>query len=322
MSRYGRQPEAQGKVYIEKLETFEKFINDPDPVEQTSTRSSTRKSTGGQRLKSSSFSKDEAERQARENRAILEREVREREIRSLEKTREIVARSVRAEAERREKRLLANLSHINDTKRMLDTIDHELKINDETNRNNNRRQFEEWNLNVHGKIQAKILEQIDTIDSKSLNKKKCQDYQTFIDITKRKPAIFRDIIIESEYDPLEPNRHSIKAKTGNLKDPTLMLLKKNQDEAGMLGNNARGKPFRITSRTKGGLLPAECWASGKIEGTPHGRFMKMMNVKPKNTPTMKSNWAIDDYNFPRGKAVVDAEMPKGKRPYPKNVDWI
>jgi len=246
MSRYGRQPEAQGKVYIEKLETFEKFINDPDPVEQTSTRSSTRKSTGGQRLKSSSFSKDEAERQARENRAILEREVREREIRSLEKTREIVARSVRAEAERREKRLLANLSHINDTKRMLDTIDHELKINDETNRNNNRRQFEEWNLNVHGKIQAKILEQIDTIDSKSLNKKKCQDYQTFIDITKRKPAIFRDIIIESEYDPLEPNRHSIKAKTGNLKDPTLMLLKKNQDEAGMLGNNARGKPFRIT----------------------------------------------------------------------------
>ena len=57
------------------------------------------------------------------------------------------------------------------------------------------------------------------------------------------------------------------------------------------------------------------------EGTSHGRFMKMMNVKPKNTPTMKSNFIIDDYNYPKGKAAVDSEMPKGKRPYPKNIDW-
>merc|ERR1711916_400744 len=105
-------------------------------------------------------------------------------------------------------------------------------------------------------------------------------------------------------------------------DPTLMLLRKADEVARMLDDDETNKVLKIAkpNATKT-TLPVELWASGKIEGTPHGRFMKMMNTKPKNTPTMKSNWALDDYNFPRGKAVVDAEMPKGKRPYPKNVDW-
>lgn len=200
-------------------------------------------------------------------------------------------------------------------------MDRDLKMNDETTRNNNRRQFEEWNLQVHGKIQMKISQKIDHIDSKTLNKQKNEDYQQFIDISNRKPAIFRDIIIESEYDPLEPNRRSIKAKTGTLKDPTLMLLRKAEDEAGMLGDD-KGRTLQIArpNATKA-TLPVELWASGKIEGTPHGRFMKMMNTKQKNTPTMKSNLKFDDYNFAKGKAAIDAEMPKGKRSSPWGVDW-
>ena len=36
------------------------------------------------------------------------------------------------------------------------------------------------------------------MDAKALNKKKNEDYEKFLAITNRKPAIFRDIIIESE----------------------------------------------------------------------------------------------------------------------------
>jgi hypothetical protein len=36
------------------------------------------------------------------------------------------------------------------------------------------------------------------MDSKELNKKKIEDYDKFLNITNRKAAIFRDIIIESE----------------------------------------------------------------------------------------------------------------------------
>ena len=43
-----------------------------------------------------------------------------------------------------------------------------------------------------------IAKQIDSMDSKTLNKKKNDDYEKFLDISNRKACIFRDIIIESE----------------------------------------------------------------------------------------------------------------------------
>lgn len=36
------------------------------------------------------------------------------------------------------------------------------------------------------------------MDAKTLNRKKNEEYSKFLDVTNRKPAIFRDIIIESE----------------------------------------------------------------------------------------------------------------------------
>jgi hypothetical protein len=47
-------------------------------------------------------------------------------------------------------------------------------------------------------MQLDITRQINSTDSKTLNKKKNDDYSKFLDITNRKSAIFRDIIIESE----------------------------------------------------------------------------------------------------------------------------
>lgn len=43
-----------------------------------------------------------------------------------------------------------------------------------------------------------ISKQVCLMDSKKLNKQKNDDYSIFLDITNRKSAIFRDIIIESE----------------------------------------------------------------------------------------------------------------------------
>ena len=43
-----------------------------------------------------------------------------------------------------------------------------------------------------------ISKQVNLIDSKRLNKKNNEDYSKFLEISNRKTAIFRDIIIESE----------------------------------------------------------------------------------------------------------------------------
>jgi hypothetical protein len=132
--------------------------------------------------------------------------------------------------------------------------------------------------------------------------------QKFLDTTNRKTCIFRDIIIESEYDPFEPNRRSIKAHTGRLKDPVKMLLQKRQDELGTLATTAADEAVGRE------ILDVTQWATGKIEATPHGMFSKMMDSTcPKQTQTYKSNVIFDHYSIPRGREVLDKEFPRGKR---------
>ncbi len=156
------------------------------------------------------------------------------------------------------------------------------------------------------------------MDSKYLNKKKNEDYKKFLNVTNRKPAIFRDIIIESEYDPLEPNRHCVKAKTGKLADPVKISERKAVAESGMLGSaSAKNRPPRGKDK-----LAVELWASGQIEATPYGTFAKMMDSKgdsPGNearSATMKSHITFDHFSYPKGNAVVQEEMPRGKRVFP------
>ena len=75
------------------------------------------------------------------------------------------------------------------------------------------RQFDEWNLEVYGKIQGRVAEKLDNVTPKQLTRRRNQEFQKFLDTTNTKGAIFRDIIIESEYDPLEPNRQCVKVRS-------------------------------------------------------------------------------------------------------------
>jgi hypothetical protein len=133
-------------------------------------------------------------------------------------------------------------------------------------------------------------------------------------------------------DPLEPNRRSLKAKTGKLYDPVKISAMKAETEASMLDDETTiksKKPHQLGKET----LAVELWASGQIEATPYGTFAKMMNKKRDSggnsdatTPTgqgksatLRSNITFDHFNYPKGKAAIDTEMPKGKRIHPAAV---
>lgn len=198
--------------------------------------------------------------------------------------------------------------------------------------------FVEWNANVHGSIQQKVSEKINSMDTKELNRRKNDDYSKFLDITNRKSAIFLDIIIESEYDPLEPNTHVIKTNTGRLKDPTKVSAQKLQSEGSMLGNGpkaAQGLASQRAGSDRNGnktdthlkeTLPVEMWSAGKILATPYGSFAKLMDsagsghgTGPSHdikTKLGRSHVVFDHYKYPTGKECNDAENPRGKRIYP------
>ena len=235
-------------------------------------------------------------------------------------TKKHIERHIKTVKEKTSKKFDALCNDIDAAKNLLDSIDHDIALNKEAARNKTRRQYEEWNKQVHGTIQTEIAKKLDSKDYRTLNREKCSDYEKFLDITNRKSAIFRDTIIESEYDPLEPNRRAIKADTGRLKDPTLMILQKHDDESGMLAKRKEKKKYGRDS------LDVQLWAAGQIEATPYGRFNKMMgidesaggspdstNASSKISATMKSAVSFDHFNFPKDKKSLDSEMPKGKR---------
>jgi hypothetical protein len=224
-----------------------------------------------------------------------------------------VMKSMKRKEEQNKIKFTKLTSKIIQSGEFLDVIDKQLRLHDEAEHNKTRRQYEDWQENVHGKIQGNITNQLNSMDYKTLHKLKNDDYEKFLNVTNRKAAIFRDIIIESEYDPLEPNRRAIKANAGYLKDPTMIVQQKTISEASMLDPEIARKMRHAPCGKE--TLNVELWAAGKIDATPHGSFARMMEEPSTKTNTkMKSNVVFDHYNYPIGKEANDAEMPIGKRP--------
>lgn len=62
---------------------------------------------------------------------------------------------------------------------------------------------DEWSDGVFHKLNDPVTARVGAMDSAQLNARKAGAYQKFLDITNKKGGLFRDIIIESEYNPLQ-----------------------------------------------------------------------------------------------------------------------
>ena len=294
-----RLNKTTGSVFVDKAETLEDML-DAEALERTR-----RIRNGGVRVEdgsrfssmSSGLSSIEIQKQLAE----------ERKKQEANHTAQLVKMYVEKSKQDRvveREREFNHLTHdVAQSMSLLDSVDQKLNLMEETKRNKTRRQFEEWNVQVHGKIQENIATQLNAMDSKTLHRRKCKDYAKFLDITNKKPSIFRDIIIESEYDPLEPNRRAVVAKTKRLVDPTHIEAQKAEEEGSMLlvdSHSLTNKP-KLCKETLDTIL----WASGQIEATPYGCFSKMMsNDAPKGdgNPTQRSSVKFDHFDYPKGES--------------------
>ena len=92
----------------------------------------------------------------------------------------------------------------------------------------------------------------------------------------------------------------------DINDPTTVDQRKAALESAMVDPSRRTKTAPLGKVTLTPLL----WASGKIESTPYCIPPKPVRVR---TDSKLSNIHFDDFNYARGKEVLDAEMPRGKR---------
>jgi hypothetical protein len=296
-----------GQVFVEKANRLEEMLDDDRPTHSRSSAGSR-----GRRVRN-----PEHEERTEKKEGINKLKAREllsaSYVKTAQETQRNIEKSIKRTKEQKAQKFLDLDQDIEQCLDFLDVVDKNISLHEEAELNKVKRQFGEWNTNVHGRIQDQISCKLNSKDYKKMLKEKNADYQKFLDITNKKSAIFRDIIIESEYDPLEPNRRAIKASTGKLKDPTLHILQKTVDEMVMLDPD-----YGKSGVNRGGkyTLPTEMWAAGKIEATPHGRFGKMMasaNNEEKRKRAPRSKVVFDEYQYPQGKAITDSEMPRGKR---------
>jgi len=81
-------------------------------------------------------------------------------------------------------------------------------------------QVRRW-CRIHGRAhtgQAQIAAQIDSETIEELEERKRRDFNAFLEASNTR-ALFRDIVIPTEYDPMAAHKRTIKYSVGTLADP-------------------------------------------------------------------------------------------------------
>lgn len=154
-----------------------------------------------------------------------------------------------------------------------------------------------------------------------------QDYLNTSNL--KSAAVFRDVIIEADYNPLKYASQSLKIRTDDIKDPCQLDQWKARQEAALVCVSPRIAPQcrhqvrlrahrrRFVLMQMGGsgvpgklgksVLPVVQW--DKLDSTPYGRNMLpdgSYAIKPVNqklAELQKSHIFMDHYNTPTGREV-------------------
>jgi len=187
-----------------------------------------------------------------------------------------------------------------------------------------------WVTEVHEKANQQVKKQMQHMSAEELSNRLNTLFESYLEAAEKK-TIYRDVIIESEYDPMEAKKHILKLDMGKramfnpdgIKDPLCEQIDKvNEVHSG-------GAHLPQNQKCPGRqCLSLHEWATGQIEATPHG-FANMFFLKSiqemdltqeekalRNKKNMSHNvksGVMDHYDIARGPEAVNSEYPRGKR---------
>lgn len=183
-------------------------------------------------------------------------------------------------------------------------------LDDENKRRKQEALCREWHEKVFNRVQRQIGKQLSAVSSAEIAERRRRLYDQFLAAANSKESgLFRDIIIESEYDPMVAHKHTIKYKSYVENDPVKLETNKAEREAQTI-------PGEFKAKVPLGRETLKCTMWDKLEATPYGRFNKMMAATKADHGTFKVNLQMDHYTFERGKQVTDSEFPQGKKTFP------
>ena len=199
------------------------------------------------------------------------------------------------------------------------------------------RLYQEWSDSVFQVIQSDIASKIDAMTHLDVASKRRQMFQSFLDESNRKKGgLFRDIIIESDYDPLTDQRAAaVKYKTvSHASDPCKNRFTRESvdgETAALVEtmNTLSSNSGLATATSSGGMmaksisrevaLPVTMW--DKIGVTVYGRYGDEPLTTIAKPNFNKSSVKVDHYDVPTGDAgkqlLSHEQNLKGKKVFPK-----
>ncbi|KAL4116511.1 hypothetical protein PRIC2_011964 [Phytophthora ramorum] len=234
---------------------------------------------------------------------------------------EAIAENLQRQKSKKEGQYLKLQQEVEDGKILAKELHEKMELQQQSKTRQFSRMHEEWTTEVYHKLNDPILNKVHAMDGKQRSDEKADAYQRFLDITNKKGGLFRDIIIESEYNPLSDAKFlNHRAKVD---DPVKRVLRRREEEdaiardgANMSNENGGERPVvkeHFVGRPDN--LDVKLWSNGVFESTPYGYFHKMMNstASSEGSKTYASQVKLDHYNIEKGPEILRQELPKGKR---------
>eukprot|EP00741_Cyanophora_paradoxa_P010603 tig00020537_g10247.t1 len=232
---------------------------------------------------------------------------------------------VRAVTEKRENRFNDLHTQIHEAEEtLMRDVEEKLRRKDIEDQMKAEALYDEWSRKVFDPVQTAIQRRIDETDYQELMTRKNGLFQEYLDTVRAKGGrIFRDVIIESDYDPLKVRKQTIKVR-GPKEDPVKKDLEKLMRERTLDAASSR----QSSSSTGRDSLNPQIWS--RTEATPYYDRTEKEEARAKaralaesrgvhtTTSVHKSSVVLDHFAYPRTYDALQAELPRGKKTF---GDW-
>ncbi|KAG2454761.1 hypothetical protein HYH02_000596 [Chlamydomonas schloesseri] len=196
----------------------------------------------------------------------------------------------------------------------------------------------EWSTQVFDTIQGRLQAAVDARDPAAIESRLKSQYDQYLHTTNTKVAVFRDVIIEQDYNPLAAGEATIRVPTGDIRDPLKRDVLKGEYERRLMTGD-RGSAGASPTGRGGAAGPApgagsiygplgketlgtQHWGELAVKATPYGHCTDGQGgyvARPLSGSAVAlraSRVPMDHYGYPVGNAAAAAEVPPGKRIVP------
>ncbi|CCI41957.1 unnamed protein product [Albugo candida] len=227
-----------------------------------------------------------------------------------------VVQSILRQKQKREAKCQQLWREAEEGKILADKVHEEIATQERMRNLRMQKMYDEWNCKVYHRLNDSIVRQVEALDGSQLNKERNKAYGKFLSVNDRKGGLFRDIINENEYNPLQDVKYLTSCV--KLDDPVKRILSRRQNEIAEVEDCDTNSSSGFSEMKKHDLgrndnLDVRMYAKGRLESTPYGYFNDEGGGRFENSKTTESRVHFDHYNFEKGEAIVSKEFSKGRR---------